>query len=389
MIRPCRSENSCSLGFDRDNWPAQLPSRGWRAGAVTWLLLLLALVARPSLGSAQPAPKSDPTAGRGDGLSLIFEQQMLPKRPFVQQQCLYTLRVFYPPSLREQALSMVFPESITHRHLPPDRNFIAHRDGLRYRVLERKFALFAPLSGTQTLAGATFRGWVPPHGRRRLSLIRGEALSGVGSPSTIEVLPRPQDPSFENGWLPAASVTLVDSWSEIPPTFVLGVPQHRELRVEAEGVRAEQIRPLVIHLPPGVQIYRELPDLETSHTDTGLVARYTLRIAFVPTQTGRLILPEINLPWWNTRRARIERAQFMAYSTDVLANAGQANKPRVNGTKRSAGNSSLAVSVAPFYWGTASLSALCLWLLTILAWYFDSHRRSIAKPSMIRRWLPL
>jgi hypothetical protein len=126
-------------------------------------------------------------------------------------------------------------------------------------------------------------------------------------------------------WLPLKSLTL-KSKVDREETLLPGEPVTLALELAAVGGTSAQLPGLEGQLSgPQLRVYREQVLTEDGLTDDGrdLSARRTEYYTLVPQSTGRLILPEISVAWWNTELGTREIARLPMRTLHI----GGANGP--------------------------------------------------------------
>ncbi len=267
--------------------------------------------------------------------------------PYVQQQVKLVVRLYYRVRLLDGELSEPQPDGdVVFERLGDDRRYETIRNGKRYKVIEREYAMFPQRSGELRIPSVVFNGRValrqPP--RRRPPSTRMEGLierffgddpfmddfftnSPFGqrgkrvvarSPSrTLKVLPPPKD--YHGGdWLPAADIELHDSWTDAPPTPRVGEPVTRVLTLRAKGLEASQLPEPAIEPSAGYKVYPEASTTRDQLADGWVVGEIRREFAIVPTRPGKLVLPEIRVHWWDTRENRERDTVLPRWELKVL-----------------------------------------------------------------------
>ena len=234
-------------------------------------------------------PRADAATADDD---IFIEISVDPKNPYVQAQVRYTERLFYAIPLREGSLNRttVTPD-IEMERLGEDLTYVAERNGRSYRVMERNYALFALKSGALTLPDLVFRGRTARRSQTRTDrdvfVTRGERIEITGPTHELQVRPRPASFSGER-WLPSSSLTLRESWSEDPQRqFRVGEPITRTIRLQARGLRENQLPELAVPDVAQARTYLDPPVNQSRHDDNWLIAEQEQRLAIVPTAAGR------------------------------------------------------------------------------------------------------
>ena len=301
------------------------------------------------LPAAQAAQVGEPPPAR-------LEAELDRDQVYVQGQVIYTLRVLLRPQVQNASLEDPQAEGIQIERLGEDRVTETQRDGLRYRVVERRYALLPQHSGAIEIPAPVLSAAVPesrssrgqaagtapgsPFGsggsafeqffgrdpfaeidslfqRTRPIQVRGPAL-------TLEVRPRPAGAPVP--WLPAEDLRLAESWTPDPAAaqtrLRVGEPITRTIALTAQGLSATQLPDLTGAVPPGVKSYPDKPRTESRAEGDTLVAVKEIKQALVPTVAGKLVLPEIRLAWWDTRADQERVAVLPARTLEVLPATG-------------------------------------------------------------------
>ena len=221
---------------------------------------------------------------------LLVEAELDLQEVHVHAQAVYRLRFLHAVDVRDVQLSGPQVRLADLRSIGEDRIFEAERNGRRYRVHERKYAVFPFASGTLELAGATVTGRIPASTasmRDGWRPVRVEA-----PPGALTVLPVDIEADGTH-WLPANSLTLTEQWA----TVENGV-HRRTLRIEATGVEASQLPELEVKVD-GMGVLPGPPRLENKFAGERNVAVREQTYVLMPTKSGLFTVPPLRLRWWN------------------------------------------------------------------------------------------
>jgi hypothetical protein len=337
------------------------------------------------------AARSDTTVS---GPDVYIETEVSPQNPIVQGQITYIVRLFSSVEIREGTLSEPELADATVERLGRDVRYEARRKAQRYQVTERRFAIFPQASGELVISPTVFDGRVPenrdPSSNNLLGNRRGvfgadpfgsifrpsRSIRRMGEQVTLTVRPRPD---LHNGqaWLPAESLTIKEQWTSEPLQFRVGEPGTRTITVIARGLTAAQLPEFPASTPEGLKVYPDKPTLKTVTQGIHLVGTREQKFAIVPASHGVHLLPEVRIPWWNTKTERWEEAilpekEITALPAAAPAPAAPAGfaEPRATGAGRAAFPRDLAAPgslSSPWMWTTAAL--LIAWLATLALWW--------------------
>jgi hypothetical protein len=258
-----------------------------------------------------------PMAAAQDG-NLWLEATIEPEAVLVQAQATYRLRFYHAVDVRD--LRMTGPEArlADVRPLGPERVYEALNNGRRYRVHERSYAVYPLGSGPLELSGAQVNGRVAALGAR--SADGRQALRLAAATQTLTVLPVPAAAGVAP-WLPARALSLSESWSGPASDLRVGQVLQRSIRIEAAGVDSGQIPPVRV-VVPGMQVEAQAPKFENrleAGVNVGVREQSFLLVAL---RAGAIVLPELQLPWWNLSVGALALARLPGRSWLVDAGAG-------------------------------------------------------------------
>ena len=113
-----------------------------------------------------------------------------------------------------------------------------------------------------------------------------------------------------------------------------------------------------------------------SATPQGVVASMTATVGIVPTQEGKLEIPEIRIPWWNTITDRQEEAVIPARTMIVSSGtAPSVQVPQVQELPQGGSGVRTGSGTASSLWLYVALVFAALWLLTL--WQFFLLRQKV------------
>ena len=326
--------------------------------------LILKVIAAPALapGTAEP---------------VFIEVTVQPEEGpyYVLSQISLMVRIFYQANLTEAAINPPAPDQATVRLLD-EVPYQSDRNGERYRVLERRYAVFPERSGTLVIPAMQLSGRLieRPSDRLWQPTVRGRRVQVESEPLILDISPRP--PSFTGDfWLPARRITLSQQISDNEKTRV-GEPITRTVIVDAVGLEENMLEEPVWPEIPATRIYPDQPQGISRDDGEWVLGHKEFRYAIVPEQPGELVLPEIRLDWWDTVTHQQRTAVLPQHRVNVLPSELSPSvsiPPSTAGDMAdvslgiSAENADLAANATRWKFSTAAFAVL--WLLT-LVFYF-------------------
>ncbi len=294
---------------------------------------------------------------------------------YVLSQISLMVRIFYQANLTEAAINPPAPDQATVRLLD-EVPYQSDRNGERYRVLERRYAIFPERSGTLVIPAMQLSGRLieRPSDRLWQPTVRGRRVQVESEPLILDISPRPA--SFTGDfWLPARRITLSQQISDNEKTRV-GEPVTRTVIVDAVGLEENMLEEPVWPEIPETRIYPDQPQGISRDDGEWVLGHKEFRYAIVPEQPGELVLPEIRLEWWDTVTHKQRTAVLPEHRVNVLPSELSPSvsiPPSTAGDMAdvslgvSAENPALAANATLWKFSTAAFAVL--WILT-LVFYF-------------------
>ena len=347
-----------------------------RAGAITIPALDIAgQRTQPLTLTVQPAVAG--TGGKA-GDDLYIETSAEPKAPYVQQQVLYTIKLYFALNFSDGGLDDPQADGVAVHKLGQDAYYSAEVGGRRYRVWERRYALTPERSGTVELPAVTFHGHAIDPADINSFFTRGRAVTAHSEVLRLDVRPRPAA-SGADTWLPARSVTLTAQGIDAGMAARVGEPLTLTLHLKAEGLGFEQLPELKLPKIEGADVYPDKTTTLNRDDGTWLYGERERKFAIVPNRAGTLILPELSVEWWDTAHDRAEVARIAAVTLQVEpAPAGptaapangvvEASPNKIGENVPAMGSMGQGSTAEAAMWRDLALFALALWGLTLLAW---------------------
>jgi hypothetical protein len=265
-------------------------------------------------------------SGQGPTGNIWIDMQVEPKQVLVQQQAIVSVRIYQAAVLNQAQLTEPSPANVIIERLGEDANYQATRNGRTWHVLERRYALFPQQSGQIKIEPIQLDGSIIVRNSNFFSqLTRPVRLRS--NAVTLDVLAMPSDWDSSE-WLPATRVELIEDWPSAT-TFKVGEPVTRTLALRSEGLLSSQLPSVSSMLPDYLKAYPDKPKLSNDKTFEGVSGSRQEKVAIMPMQPGTYILPQIDIPWWNTETGQKEVATIPPRTFKVVA-AAAAVKPALN-----------------------------------------------------------
>lgn len=255
---------------------------------------------------------------------IFVESSIDKKQGYVQSQFIYTIRLLRTVSIASASLTE--PETSDADAIIQalgEDSYQTTRNGIKYEVFERRYAIFPQKSGQLKIKPVTFEGRVNATQPRtifdqfrmsgQLKRLRSQAVDVTvkAAPSAVNL----QD------WLPASDLHLFEEWSDDIQQIKAGEPVTRTITVAAEGLTAVQLPEINFTEIDGLKQYPDKPVTENKVDTNGITGVKQIKVALIPTSAGSYTIPEITLRWWNTKTNKPELATIPAVKLTATGSA--------------------------------------------------------------------
>ena len=327
------------------------------------------------LGDAQSQPitvqvvESDTRENKNSLDPVFIEASLDQSSVYVQAQAILTLRIYHSVSLYDD--SSLTPLQITDariEQLGDTRTYEKDLNGVRHGVIEMRYAIYPQHSGLLTIAPQTFSATLvdtqPSQDANAQGPKPGKLMRVSSAEIPLTVKPKPLTYPVDAPWLPARSLSLSESWNPEPEHTQVGDSLTRSLTLKVEGLAASQLPALPATDVNGLRRYPDQPMLSNQSTDRGILGSREEREALVPSRSGAIDLPTVDVVWWNTFEDHLEHSSLPARTLQVANNPSlQVDTPAGNLQVSAVDNEVL------WWWKLSTLVLACTTLLGFGLWW--------------------
>ncbi|HEX4551256.1 BatD family protein [Pseudomonas sp.] len=346
-----------------------------------WIITLLpkengSVVIPPlQLGDVQSQPitvqvvESDIREEKNNPAPVFIEASLDQSSVYVQAQAILTLRIYHSVSLYDD--SSLTPLQIADariEQLGDTRTYEKDINGVRHGVIEMRYAIYPQHSGLLLIAPQTFSATLvdtqPSQDATAQGPKPGKLLRVNSAEIALTVKPKPLTYPADAPWLPARSLSLSESWNPEPDHLQVGDSLTRSLTLKVEGLASSQLPALPATEANGLRRYPDQPVLSNQSGERGLIGSREEREALVPSRSGAIELPTVDVIWWNTFEDHLEHTSLPARSLQVANNPSlQVDTPAGTLQANAVDNDVL------WWWKLSTLILACTTLLGFGLWW--------------------
>ncbi len=265
---------------------------------------LLGLVALLVMLAAGPTHADPQSTGSAVDLSIGKVEVTLevPKdgdKPYVGEMILLRMRSFIRASIVLEEVQQPALLNFSWQQLGRDKPITAMVDGFEVSGVERDLAIFPGTSGRLIIEPFIRHVTIVDSDNQRVQ------ADFASKPVYVDVQNYTAISPPGAWWLPAKTLTLTESWSQVPDEIAAGTLTRRTIVLEAAGLTADRLPPPPDMQAPGTITFRGPVERTTTLTEDGPVARGTYVWDLRPTTSAPAKLPPITIAWFDTEQRRM------------------------------------------------------------------------------------
>lgn len=276
---------------------------------------------------------ADDPSGASSHPELRMETTISSNNVFVQEQLLFTIRLYYTLSgLRNPNFTDLELDNAVVQMLGPPNQYEQLIEGVRYGVYEMNYVIFPQRSGSLVIPDIVFRAQVTDGSSRFVFRATNvEPVTAFASGTEVTVRERPSVYPQNATWLPSGSVSINEQWSDNIDRLSPGDTVERTVTLTAFGLDGPALPPMSALSLENANVYANRPDIRRSVIDGNVVGERRESWSIVATDTGTLVVPEVRIPWWNTETEAVEYAVLPARTLVVSGPALREPSTPANG----------------------------------------------------------
>jgi hypothetical protein len=262
--------------------------------------------------------------GLAAGNDVFLEAILSADSVFVQEQLLFTVRLHYTiAGIRNPVFTDVAPDNAVVQMLGAPHQYEQLVDGVRYGIYEKNYVIFPQRSGELIIPDIVFRGELTDGSSNfvfRNPNMRPVTAFAEGY--SVEVKERPAAFPATSTWLPATDIQISESWDKDITRLNPGDSVERTIVIVANGLDGAALPPLGRPDIDRMNVYPEQPVIERMVVDGNIVGTRIEKYVLVATEAGSVVIPEVNLPWWDVKNNELRSSVIPASLIQITPTGG-------------------------------------------------------------------
>lgn len=300
--------------------------------------------------------------------ALVNENQ-----PFVNQQVIYTVKIFNRKRLLNADYQGPSAEDLLLIPFSDGKRYQTTRNNREYIVEEQTYALFPQKSGTLTIQSPVISAMVYDINPQRIKV--------QDSPLQLKVRSIPKAYKAKN-WLPAQQINLSEQYENSSQVMSQGSTLVRTVTIEGVAVPGQLLPSLPFTEDKAFNVYPEKGREQNLVKQGVIVGSVSIKVTYLFKEPGRITLPAITVPWFNTITGQEETAVLPPRSIEITPSATaapsqQEQPPIIQNTTKPDNQSIMAPVSSPNGYGPwmAALFFAFLWLSTLFLWIIQRRKK--------------
>lgn len=249
---------------------------------------------------------------------VMLKAEVSETEPYLQQEITLTVKLYTSVALQNANRAIPSHPDLIIERLVDDQMSYQTINGTQYQVITREYMVFAQRSGLVTIPPQSIQAMVNTSTGRRMIKVQSEPLN-------LQVIPIPASYTAD-AWLPSEAVTVSTSLTKSDASPRVGDTLVWTIDIKAKGALPEQIPAVDFNSTRLYKLYPQPPKFDTQKTAAGVTGSQSITIEVVPTQEGTLVLPDINIPYWDTEKQAISVASATTQSIEIAPLPSSTNK---------------------------------------------------------------
>ncbi|EHL32421.1 hypothetical protein LDG_5377 [Legionella drancourtii LLAP12] len=230
---------------------------------------------------------------------IMLTTEVNEKNPYVNQQITYKVTLYNSKQLLDANYQGPKVDNALLVPLGSEKRYQTQKNNVQYLVEEQSYAIFPQKSGPLKITSPVFNALVYNFEPQRVK-VEDKTI-------TLNVQPIPKQYA-DKKWLPAKQVKLTEKYENISQTLSEGSTLVRTVTLEGVGIPAQLLPMLNFAETDAFNVYPEKGQEKNQIIQGELISTTKIKVTYLLNKSGKITIPELRLPWFNTETGKEEIA---------------------------------------------------------------------------------
>ena len=319
VSRPSRSQNTSMINGDitrKINWLLRLQAK--KIGSFTIPPLTLGDIVTQSINIEVKEAGEQQQSTSND--TIFIENSVNKSKVYLDQPIILETKIYVSENIIDgDVQAPVLEAANIERIVSDDKSTQIVRNGLRYQLFTYQYQITPSQAGEVNVTSPLLIGSI----RKNISVndwqnrIIAQPINIRGNNVAITVKEMPA--GYQGDWLVSEDVHLIENNNLQQQALFVGDPITRSISLRVASIALEKMPEIELNYDSSLRYYPDQDDLKQGTLEGVLYSQRTITHAIIADKSGQLILPEIKVPWWNSKTEQQEFATLPAQTLTIQA----------------------------------------------------------------------
>mgnify|MGYP003638866510 FL=1 len=252
--------------------------------------------------------------------TIFIENSVNKSKVYLDQPIILETKIYVSENIIDGDVQAPILEAASiERIVADDKSTQIVRNGVRYQLFTYQYQITPSQAGEVNINSPLLVGSI----RKNISVndwqnrIIAQPINIRGNNVAITVKEMPA--SYQGDWLISEDVHLIENNNLQQQALFVGDPITRSISLRVASIALEKMPEIKLNYDSSLRYYPDQDDLKQGTLEDMLYSQRTITHAIIADKSGQLILPEIKVPWWNSKTEQQEFATLPAQTLTIKA----------------------------------------------------------------------
>jgi hypothetical protein len=230
------------------------------------------------------------------------------KKPYVNQQITYNVKLYHSKRLLDANYQGPQVDDALVIPLGEEKSYQTVLNNINYVVEEQSYAIFPQKSGALKIKSPTFAAVVYDLDAQRIKA--QDKIINLN----VQSIPKQYKGKI---WLPAKQIKLTDQYEDSNQTLTQGSTLTRTVTIAGVAIPAQLLPTPSFEDTDTFNVYPEKGAERNQMKQGQLIGNTEIKVTYLFNKAGKITIPELRLPWFNTETGKEEVAVLAPRSMEI------------------------------------------------------------------------